>query len=33
LIGRFHWLDASDIVLHLIQVHEQCCKGMCPLER
>ncbi|XP_056002380.1 uncharacterized protein LOC125661399 isoform X2 [Ostrea edulis] len=33
LIGRFHWLDDNEIAMHLIDVHEQHCKGSCPLER
>ncbi|XP_061190714.1 uncharacterized protein LOC133198711 isoform X2 [Saccostrea echinata] len=33
LVGRFYWLNDSDIAKHLIEVHDCYCGGSCPLER
>ncbi|XP_056002382.1 uncharacterized protein LOC125661398 isoform X2 [Ostrea edulis] len=31
LVGRFYWLNDSEIARHLIEVHDQWCGDQCPL--
>lgn len=33
LVGRYYWLPDSQIISHLVQVHELSCKDHCSLDR